>query len=148
MLERIANLVRGFFGLFISGLEKRNPEALLEVEKEHLREQIATEWLVLGDPTRPAKVVHQILGAHAHAAAIDQVFHVTVLRVDPANAQAASVMAALLGDDVLTAHGFRDLGVGPVPIRADHRVAFHPRRHHTFDSRVLQVRKLALADRP
>src|SRR5215831_9143217 len=41
MLERIANLVRGFFGLFISGLEKRNPEALLEVEKEHLREQIA-----------------------------------------------------------------------------------------------------------
>ena len=41
MLERIANLFRGFLGLFVSGLEKRNPEALLEVEKEHLREQIA-----------------------------------------------------------------------------------------------------------
>ena len=40
MFERIANLFRGFLGLFISGLEKRNPEALLEVEKEHLREQI------------------------------------------------------------------------------------------------------------
>ena len=40
MLERIANLFRGFLGLFVSGLEKRNPEALLEVEKEHLREQI------------------------------------------------------------------------------------------------------------
>lgn len=41
MLKRLSNLVRGFFGLFISGLEKKNPEALLEVEKENLRKQIA-----------------------------------------------------------------------------------------------------------
>jgi len=41
MFRRIANLFRGFIGLFVSGLEKRNPEALLEVEKENLREQIA-----------------------------------------------------------------------------------------------------------
>lgn len=41
MFNRIANLFRGFLGLFISGLEKRNPEALLEVEKENLRKQIA-----------------------------------------------------------------------------------------------------------
>src|ERR1700739_819475 len=41
MFERLANLIRGFFGLFISGLEKQNPEALLEVEKENLRKQIA-----------------------------------------------------------------------------------------------------------
>ncbi len=41
MLRRLRNLVRGFFGLFVSGLEKRNPEALIEVEKENLREQIA-----------------------------------------------------------------------------------------------------------
>ena len=41
MLKRIANLFRGFLGLFISGLEKQNPEALLEVEKENLRKQIA-----------------------------------------------------------------------------------------------------------
>ncbi len=41
MLRRFSNLVRGFFGLFISGLEKQNPEALLEVEKENLRKQIA-----------------------------------------------------------------------------------------------------------
>ncbi len=41
MLQRIAKLFRGFFGLFVSGLEKRNPEALIEVEKEHLRRQIA-----------------------------------------------------------------------------------------------------------
>ena len=41
MFERLANLVRGFFGLFISGLERQNPEALLEVETENLRKQIA-----------------------------------------------------------------------------------------------------------
>jgi len=41
MFRRLSNLFRGFIGLFISGLEKRSPEALLEVEKENLREQIA-----------------------------------------------------------------------------------------------------------
>jgi phage shock protein A len=41
MFKRLGNLVRGFFGLFIGGLEKKNPEALLEVEKENLRKQIA-----------------------------------------------------------------------------------------------------------
>lgn len=41
MWRRLSNLVRGFFGLFISGLERQNPEALLEVETENLRKQIA-----------------------------------------------------------------------------------------------------------
>jgi phage shock protein A len=41
MFKRLANIIRGFFGLFISGVERRNPEALLEVEKENLRKQIA-----------------------------------------------------------------------------------------------------------
>ena len=41
MFRRLANVIRGFFGLFISGVERRNPEALLEVEKENLRKQIA-----------------------------------------------------------------------------------------------------------
>lgn len=41
MFKRLMNVIKGFFGLFISGLEKSNPEALLELEKEHLREQIA-----------------------------------------------------------------------------------------------------------
>ena len=40
MFNRISNLIRGFFGLFIGGLERKNPEALLEVEKENLRQQI------------------------------------------------------------------------------------------------------------
>ena len=41
MFQRISNLIRGFFSLFISGLERQNPEALLEVEQENLRKQIA-----------------------------------------------------------------------------------------------------------
>ena len=41
MFKRIGNLIKGFFGLFIGGIEKKNPEALLEVEKENLRRQIS-----------------------------------------------------------------------------------------------------------
>ena len=40
MFKRISNLFRGFLSLFISGVERKNPEALLEVEKENLRTQI------------------------------------------------------------------------------------------------------------
>jgi len=40
MFQRLSNLIRGFFSLFISGLERQNPEALLEVEQENLRRQI------------------------------------------------------------------------------------------------------------
>lgn len=41
MFRRIANLFKGFLGLFIGGIEKKNPEALLDVEKENLRKQIS-----------------------------------------------------------------------------------------------------------
>ena len=41
MFERIKNLIRGFFSLFIKGLESNNPEALIEAEKENLRKQIS-----------------------------------------------------------------------------------------------------------
>lgn len=40
MFRRIANLFKGFLSLFVSGLERSNPEALLEVERENLRKQI------------------------------------------------------------------------------------------------------------
>jgi phage shock protein A len=40
MMRRIGNLFRGFFSLFVSGLERKNPEALLEVEQENLRRQV------------------------------------------------------------------------------------------------------------
>lgn len=42
MFTRLANIVRGFFSLFIKGIEKRNPEALLELEQENLRKQIGS----------------------------------------------------------------------------------------------------------
>ncbi len=41
-MKRLLNLIKGFFRLFVSGLEKNNPEALLELEKENLRTQIAS----------------------------------------------------------------------------------------------------------
>ena len=40
MFGRIANLFKGFLSLFVSGSERRNPEALLELEQENLRKQI------------------------------------------------------------------------------------------------------------
>ncbi|MGQ0799794.1 MAG: PspA/IM30 family protein [Pseudomarimonas sp.] len=42
MFQRLANLVKGFMSLFIKGMEKRNPEALLELEQENLRKQISS----------------------------------------------------------------------------------------------------------
>jgi phage shock protein A len=42
MFSRVANLVKGFLSLFVSSIERKNPEALLELEKENLREQIAS----------------------------------------------------------------------------------------------------------
>ena len=41
MWRRISNLFKGFLSLFVSGLERQNPRALIEAEKENLRIQIA-----------------------------------------------------------------------------------------------------------
>ncbi|MEM8962206.1 MAG: hypothetical protein AAGD38_12055 [Acidobacteriota bacterium] len=41
MFRRIANLFRGFMSLFVRGLERQNPEALIAAEKDNLRKQIA-----------------------------------------------------------------------------------------------------------
>jgi phage shock protein A len=41
MFRRIATLFRGFLSLFITGIEKQNPRALIEAEKENLRQQMA-----------------------------------------------------------------------------------------------------------
>jgi phage shock protein A len=40
MFRRLSNLFKGFISLFISGMERENPEALLEVEQENLRKQV------------------------------------------------------------------------------------------------------------
>lgn len=42
MFKRIGNLFRGIFGRAVSNAERANPEALLEVESENLRKQLAS----------------------------------------------------------------------------------------------------------
>lgn len=41
MWQRLSTLFRGFLSLFVTGIEKANPKALIEAEKETLRAQIA-----------------------------------------------------------------------------------------------------------
>jgi phage shock protein A len=41
ILARMSRLVKGFFGLFISGLEERNPEALMEAARQEFRDRMA-----------------------------------------------------------------------------------------------------------
>jgi phage shock protein A len=40
MFARIANLFKAFLNVFVGSIEKQNPEALLELERENLRKQI------------------------------------------------------------------------------------------------------------
>jgi phage shock protein A len=40
-MGRLARLLRGFLGLFISGLEERNPEALMEAARQDFRNKMA-----------------------------------------------------------------------------------------------------------
>src|SRR5215203_1374675 len=41
MFARIGRLFRGFFGLFISGIESRSPEALMEAARQEFRDKMA-----------------------------------------------------------------------------------------------------------
>ncbi len=41
MFQRVVNLLKGFVSLFIKDIERRNPEALLDLEQENLRKQVA-----------------------------------------------------------------------------------------------------------
>lgn len=47
MWSRIGRLMRGFMGLFISGLEEANPEALLEAARQEFRDKMAQYNLAL-----------------------------------------------------------------------------------------------------
>jgi len=42
LLTRLKNVVQGILSLFVKDIERRNPEALLELEQENLRKQIAS----------------------------------------------------------------------------------------------------------
>jgi phage shock protein A len=41
LFARLGRLVRGFFGLFVSGLEEKNPEALMDAAKQDFRNKMA-----------------------------------------------------------------------------------------------------------
>src|SRR5438128_11779403 len=41
VMARLGRLFRGFLGLFISGLEERNPEALMEAARQEFRNKMA-----------------------------------------------------------------------------------------------------------
>ena len=41
LFSRIGNLVRGFFGLFVRGIEESSPEALMESAKMEFRQRMA-----------------------------------------------------------------------------------------------------------
>ena len=47
MFGRIGRLLRGFFGLFISGLEESNPEALMEAARQEFRTKMTQYHLAL-----------------------------------------------------------------------------------------------------
>ena len=47
MFWRIGRLFRGFLGLFISGIEEANPEALMEAARQEFRQKIT--WQPAGD---------------------------------------------------------------------------------------------------
>lgn len=47
IFARIGRLFRGFLGLFISGLEERNPEALMEAAREEFRQKMTQYNLAL-----------------------------------------------------------------------------------------------------
>src|SRR6266850_1357481 len=47
VMARIGRLFKGFFGLFISGLEERNPDALMEAARQEFRDKMAQYNLAL-----------------------------------------------------------------------------------------------------
>ena len=59
MWARVSRLMRGFVGLFISGLEEANPEALLEAARQEFRDKMAQYNLALA---RMAGVAERLKG--------------------------------------------------------------------------------------
>jgi phage shock protein A len=68
MFARIGRLLRGFLGLFISGLEEANPEALMEAAREEFRSKMAQYNLALAKVAGVAERLRiQVKGKAARA---------------------------------------------------------------------------------
>ena len=65
MFARIGRLLRGFFGLFISGIEQANPEALMEAAKQEFRTKMTQYNLALAKMAGVAERLKSQVGVKA-----------------------------------------------------------------------------------
>jgi phage shock protein A len=73
MLARIARLVRGFIGLFISGMEEANPQALMEAAREEFRTKMTQYNLALARMAGVAeRLKTQVKGKAARAQELER----------------------------------------------------------------------------
>jgi phage shock protein A len=72
-MGRIGRLIRGFLGLFISGLEERNPEALMEAARQEFRNKMAQYNSALAQMAGVAeRLKNQIKGKTARAQELER----------------------------------------------------------------------------
>ena len=73
MFGRIGRLVRGFFGLFISGIEEANPEALMEAARQEFRGRMTQYNLALARMAGVAeRLKSQVSGKTARATELER----------------------------------------------------------------------------
>jgi len=72
-MGRLSRLIRGFLGLFISGLEERNPEALMEAARQEFRDKMAQYNLALAQMAGVAeRLKNQIKGKTSRAQELER----------------------------------------------------------------------------
>jgi phage shock protein A len=73
VMSRLGRLVRGFLGLFISGLEERNPEALMEAARQDFRQKMTQYNLALAQMAGVAeRLKNQIKGKASRAQELER----------------------------------------------------------------------------
>src|SRR5215470_6074276 len=73
VMSRLGRLLRGFLGLFISGLEERNPEALMEAARQEFRQKMTQYNLALAQMAGVAeRLKNQIKGKASRAQELER----------------------------------------------------------------------------
>src|SRR5881397_291933 len=73
LVARLGRLFRGFLGLFISGLEERNPEALMEAARQEFRNKMAQYNMALAQMAGVAeRLKNQIKGKMGRAQELER----------------------------------------------------------------------------
>lgn len=101
MFSRLGRLIKGFFGLFVGGLERKNPEALLDLEKENLRKQIGEYNKGL---TGHAALVERLISRVRSLEAEEKDLHAKVLANLRAGNKEAAAQFALRHQQAKTEH--------------------------------------------